>query len=54
MLKGQDVIHVSLNKKLIVDVSNQVKAPSVVISADATNCYDIVTHSFARLTAQHF
>ena len=43
-----------MNKKLIADISNQVKSPSIVISADATNCHDRVTHPFASLTVQHF
>ena len=41
-------------KKLIADIANQVKAPSIVISANAINCYDRVAHPFASLTAQHF
>ena len=52
--KIQAEIHVAINKKLMSDVSNQVKTPSVVISTDATNCYNRVFHSFARLTAHHF
>jgi len=52
--RSQSTTHVALNKKLIADIANQVKAPSIVISADATNCYDRVAHPFASLTAQHF
>ena len=52
--KSPDVIHVAINKKLISDISDQVKILSLVTSANATNFYDIVAHSFASLTAQHF
>ena len=52
--KSQSALHVALNKKLIADISNQIKSPSIVMSADATNCYDRVAHPFASLTAQHF
>ena len=30
------------------------KCPSIVISVDATNCYDRVAYPFASLTAQYF
>ena len=43
-----------MNKKLIANIANQAKSPLVVVSADATNCYDQVAHPFASLTAQHF
>ena len=52
--KSQSAIHDALNKKLITDISNQIKSLSIVISADATNCYDRVAHSFASLAAEHF
>ena len=51
---GQYVIHVAINKKLLADISNQVKALSTVISADDTNYYDRVAHHFASLTTQNF
>ena len=38
--RSQSTIHVALNKKLIADITNQIKTPTIVISADATNCYD--------------
>lgn len=41
-------------QKLIAEVSNQKKTETLVISADASNCYDIVAHPFVSLTAQHF
>ena len=47
-------MHVAFNKKVISDMSNQVKSPSVVISTDSTNCYDYVAHPFVILTSHHF
>ena len=47
--KSQSAPHVALNKKLIADISNQIKLLSIVISANTTNCYDRVVHSFASL-----
>ena len=35
-------------------MSNQVKSLSVFISADAINCYDLVTHPFISLTTPYF
>ena len=52
--KVQDAIYVTINKKLIVDISNKNKDPSAVISADATKYYDKVAHPFTSLTVQHF
>ena len=52
--KSQAEVHVAMNKKLMVDISNQVKTMSVVISANATKYYDRVAHTFASLMAQHF
>ena len=52
--RSQSTLHIVLNKKLIADISNQVKALWIIILADATNCYDRVAHPFVSLTAQHF
>ena len=48
------MIYVALNKKLIVDISNQVKSLSVAISVDDIIFYDIVAHTVASPKAQHF
>ena len=42
--RGQSSLHVALNKKLVCNIGNQQKKPIVVVSADATNCYDRITH----------
>ena len=52
--ESQVKINFVISKKLIVDIHNQVKTPSVTISADATNCCDRIAHPFSSLTAQHF
>ena len=52
--RSQSTLHVALNKKFIADISNQIKSPSIVISANAINCYDRVVHPFASLIAQYF
>ena len=52
--RSQAATHLALNKKLIADIANVRKLPSVTICADATNCYDRVAHPFASLCAQCF
>ena len=52
--RGQSLIHIVLNKKLVSDIANQSKKPTVVVSADASNCYDQIMHPIASLTCQHF
>ena len=46
--------HVSLNKKLVCDIGNQNRRPSVVTYGDATNFYDRIAYMFASMTNQHF
>ena len=38
--RGHSAIHVALNKRLVLDIANQEKRPTIVISADVTNYYD--------------
>ena len=52
--RSQAATHLALNKKLIVDITNVRKIPTVTICADATNCYDRVAYPFASLCAQYF
>ena len=44
----------ALFKRLIADISRQLKLPLGIISADAANCYDRVAHAFASLVFQAF
>ena len=41
-------------KRLLADISRQLKIPLAIISADAANCYDRVAHAFASLVFQAF
>ena len=43
-------MHIALNKKLVVDISNQMKKPTVVISADATNYCNRRAYSFTSIS----
>ena len=43
-----------MNKKLVLDISNQKKTPSIVILADASNYYDRIAHLLTAITCQHF
>jgi len=47
-------IYVLLNKKLVLDIANQEKRPTVVILADTTNCYNQIAYLIVSLTYQHF
>ena len=38
--RSQSATHLALDKKLIADISNIRKVPTVTICADTTNCYD--------------
>ena len=52
--RGYLAIYIALNKKLVSDMENQVKKLMVVISADASNCYDCIVYSFVSMACQHF
>ena len=51
--RNQSAMHLALNKKLIADIVNVQKLPTVTICDDATNYYDQVAHLFASLCAQY-
>ena len=36
----QSIIYVAINKKLLVNISNQIKRPHTTISANTSNCFD--------------
>ena len=52
--RSQVATHLALNKKLIADIANIRKLPTITICADATNYYDRVAHPFASLCPQYF
>ena len=51
---SQSVIHIAVNKKLIADISNQVKTLYAIVSADASNCFDQVAHPISALSCMYF
>ena len=52
--RSQVATYLALDKKLIADIANIRKLPTIIICADATNCYNRVAHPFASLCAQYF
>ena len=52
--RGQSSLHVALNKKLVYNIGNQQKKLIVVVSADATNCYNRIAHPILSIAYQHF
>jgi hypothetical protein len=52
--RSQAAIYLALDKKLIVDIANVRKLPTITICYDATNCYNRVAHPFASLCAKYF
>ena len=38
--RGYSAIYIVLNKKIVLDIANQEKRPTIIISADVTNYYD--------------
>jgi len=45
--------HITLDKKLILDISNQMKIPTITISTDAKNYFNRMAHPFAALTYRY-
>ena len=52
--RGQSLVYMALNKKLVYDIENQLNSPTVVVSADATNYYDRIAHSISSISCQYF
>ena len=52
--RGISVTQVALNKKLQADIANQNKLPSIIVSADTSNCFDRVAQLTAGMICQHF
>ena len=51
---SQSAIYIGINKKLIADISNQVKTPYAIVSANASNCFDWVVHLILALVCMYF
>ena len=52
--RGHLAIYIVSNKKLVLDITNKEKRPTIVISVDITNCYDWIVYPRVSLTCQHF
>ena len=50
----QSAMHVAVDKRLVSYIANQAKTSHVIISADASNCFDRVAHSIVALACSHF
>ena len=52
--REKSAIHSGLYRQFLLDIANMRCKPSAIISADATNCFDRISHPFASLACQHF
>ena len=52
--RHQSVIQLVVNKKLISNIVNQHKKPSIIISTDISNCFDHIAHSITSMAYHHF
>ena len=52
--KSQAATCLSQSKKLIAEISNTRKLPTVTMCADTNKCYDRVAHPHASLSSQCF
>ena len=52
--RGQLSMHIALNKKLISDCSNKSKIPMLVVSANASNCYNHIAHPYVSMSNQYY
>ena len=47
-------MHIAINKKLMVDISNQSKTPHTIISVDTSNYFDWVAYLISAMTCLYF
>ena len=52
--RSQAATHLALDKKLISDIANVRKLPTITVYADVTNCYNRIAHPFSSLYMQYF
>ena len=50
----QGATNLALSKKLIANISNIRKLPTITMCPDATNCYVRVAHPYSSLCSQYF
>ena len=47
--RSQSAVHISVNKKLMIDIANQSNMSHAIMSADASNYFDRVTHPISAI-----
>ena len=52
--RSQSAIYIIINKKLMVDISNQLKKPHAIVSVNALNCFDRVAHPISAMLCSYF
>jgi len=52
--RGQSAYYITLSKKLILDIGNQLKKLIITISVDTTNYFNRMAYPFVALTCRHF
>ena len=52
--RSKAATHLALNKKIIAEIHNTRKLPTVAVCADATNCHDRVAHYHTSLCSHFF
>ena len=52
--RSQSSIHAVPRKKLSIDITNQIKKTTTIISTDATNYYDHIVHPISSMSCQYF
>ena len=49
--KGQSIICITLNKKVISDISNQIKVSLIIVSINTANYYNYVPHFYMSFSS---
>ena len=52
--RSQSSIYIAINKKLMADISNQLKKLYTIVGADASNFFDRVTYPILAISCSHF
>ena len=47
-------MHSALTRQYFLDISNLRCKPCIIISADATNCFDRIAHPFVGLACRYY
>ena len=52
--QSQSALYIAINKKVITDIVNQAKFPYIIVSVNASNCFDRVAHPISTIICKHF